>query len=78
MSAGRIRTQPSSAFRDNFIWMLHGGRRAVAVGLGVAAPVHTALHHQQELLHWTPPTFKEGIYQWNSRFRKPRISSVQR
>jgi hydroxyacylglutathione hydrolase len=34
------------AFADNYIWMLHDGRRAVVVDPGDAAPVHQALDRE--------------------------------
>lgn len=43
----RIRIQPIAAFKDNYIWMMHDGRRAVVVDPGAAAPVLKALDQQR-------------------------------
>ena len=42
----RIHIQPISAFKDNYIWMMHDGRHAVVVDPGAAAPVLRALDQQ--------------------------------
>lgn len=47
MSVDRIRVQPIAAFKDNYIWMLHDGRRAAVVDPGVTAPVVKALEGQR-------------------------------
>lgn len=41
-----MRIIPLPAFRDNYIWMLHDGRHAVAVDPGEAAPVEAFLAAQ--------------------------------
>jgi len=47
MSMDRIRIQPISAFRDNYIWMMHDGTHAVVVDPGMAAPVLQVLDEQR-------------------------------
>lgn len=47
MIMDRIRIQPIAAFKDNYIWMMHDGRRAVVVDPGAAAPVLKALDQQR-------------------------------
>ena len=46
MTMDRIQIQPVAAFKDNYIWMMHNGRRAVVVDPGAAAPVLKALDRQ--------------------------------
>lgn len=47
MTMDRIHIQPISAFKDNYIWMMHDGTHAVVVDPGVAKPVLQALDEQQ-------------------------------
>jgi len=47
MSPDRIEIRPIPAFKDNYIWMLHDGVRAVVVDPGVAAPVVAALEDRR-------------------------------
>src|SRR6185436_3405823 len=47
VSVDRIRIEPIAAFRDNYIWMFHDGKRAVVVDPGMAEPVLEALDKQQ-------------------------------
>jgi len=42
----RVRIQPIPTFRDNYVWMLHDGRRAAVVDPGMAAPVQAELDRQ--------------------------------
>ena len=42
-AAHAVQIEPVPAFRDNYLWLLHSGRRAVVVDPGDAAPVLRAL-----------------------------------
>ncbi len=42
-----VQIEPVPAFRDNYLWLLHSGRRAAVVDPGDAAPVLRALEARQ-------------------------------
>ena len=46
-----LRVSPVSAFRDNYIWLIHNDKDAIAVDPGDAAPVEAFL--KETVLPWS-------------------------
>lgn len=61
------------AFDDNYIWMLHDGRRAFVVDPGDAAPVHAALDERQLELAGILVTHHHGDHVGGVDALRPRL-----